>query len=235
MLPNREPATLLGAPPADPVEAERLSWQLPPYLGAHRLDILPAVLSKHIDLSVDGRHVARLNKPSLRQPWSETTFVLSAVSVVVAGIWHEPVMHTDVFAAGESLRDGRPIEDVGRSAPTPVTGYELWFRTGFTLFPGRFIPPWIAASAGVALLGLLAVWLLGLEGAIAGAIFLVAAWVLILDYVWTWFAATVRLHRLLLSRPELGDARRLAVISAAFISYPVVTLGALAAILIVAR
>lgn len=220
---------------SDEIAAERVHWDLPTSTGEHGLDILPSAVGTRVSLEVDGHGIGQLPKPSVRSPWSETSISVGGTVFVVALTWHYPVMHTDVFHAGASLRDGRNLEQARAAAPAPVRGYELWFRTGFSLTRGPLAPKWATALAvgGLAVVGLVVV--APIPEKLGGTIMLAGAYAIIAAWVWYWLAFTVAVHRYLLRHAELGDAVRAAVLVGSFSGFPVVTIASAAAVVLLAH
>src|SRR5262245_42227833 len=100
-------------------ELERLHWIVEIGDRSHILDLIPGVLGT-VAIQVDGEDVAHVRKPTPQRPWQEASFEIGGEPVVVAASWHRPVMHTDVFVAGRSVRYGRTLEVARAVAPHPA-------------------------------------------------------------------------------------------------------------------
>jgi len=220
-------------------EHERLEWTVEAGGGEHILDLIPGVLGS-VAVQVDGRTVGRVPKPTPQRPWRETRIEIDGEPVDVAVISNRPVMHTDVFVGGRSVRDRRTLEQAREAAPRPATNYETWIGGYY----GHRRPMWrpvlsrgmaiLAVISAVALVVLL-VWMARPSGLLAGLAVIVA---LVLGY-WAWFttwtALMARVHLALLKRPELGETRRLAWFTAAMLGYPVLSVAVVVLVYGVAR
>jgi hypothetical protein len=196
------------------VASERLRWQVEVDGKVRGIDLAPAAIGKSVSVLIDGRVLGRLPKPTPQRPWREAAFEIDNEAVLVGLTWHFPVMRTDVFVDGRSVRDGRPTESVRAEAPAPLSNYETWFGAMFRtpFFGSRPRPPgpwpiivtacvlvWVAAFAvspfppALRLIG-------------AGAL-LLSGLVLILAIVWSMLAFGQRVHLELLARPSLGEWR----------------------------
>ena len=210
------------------VARERLHWTFEIDGDRHTIDLLPTLLTGSVNVDLDGRRVTRLSKPRPQDPWRERALVVGGRAVLVAVIW-AAVMQTDVFIDGRSVLDGRSIDERRRDAPEAVHGYELWFGrfVGGGVLPTTLEVAYLAAIAGVfGLITVAALWVRGVEPprVALGGILYAAALFLILMGVQLWFGLTGEVNRRLLARPDLGDARRVALISIAFIGLPVALL-----------
>ena len=208
-------------------DRERLHWTIDAARGEHILDLIPGVLGS-VAVEVDRRTVGHVPKPSPQEPWRETRIEIDGEPVDVALIWNRPVLQTDVFVGGRSVRDRRTIDQARAATPRPATNYETWVGGMYRyrrpmwrpiLSPGMAVLAVISAGA----LLLILVWMAQPTGLIAGVVVIVA---LVLGYwVWftTWTALMARVHLALLRRPELGETRRLAWFTAAMLGYPVLS------------
>ena len=176
-------------------------------------------------VEVDGRPVGRLRKPTQQHPWREGAFEVDHDTILVGLTWHFPVMRTDVFVSGRSVRDGRPIEAVRAEAPASLSNYEVWVE-GASGRPGARLTRSTAAS--------LVDPHRGLGGGVdrrprglapppalrlpVGALLLIGYVVLFLAFLRSVRAFGWRVHRELLARPSLGDGR-VAIWFAAFAGY----------------
>jgi hypothetical protein len=150
--------------------------------------------------------------------------------MLVSLTWHFPVMRTDVFIDGRSVRDGRPIEIVRADAPAALSNYETLLARCFptSSFGQRPRPPraWLVIVTVCALVWVAAFALSPLPPPLrligAGAV-LVSGLVLLFGIVWSLGAFGERVHRELLARPSLGEWRA-ALWFLAFVGY-VVLLG----------
>jgi hypothetical protein len=223
------------------VGLERLRWHVEVRGRTHGLDLLPAAIGKSIAVEVDGRPRGHLPKPTPQQPWREGIFEVDGTDVVVALAWHVPVMRTDVFVAGTSVRDGRTIDAVRRDAPAPLSNYEAWlgeaYRTPFVGSrprPPRAWPLVVAAAVLVWIVGIAVVPLppeLRLPG---GAALAVSGFVLVVAFIWSMLAFAQRVHERLLARPSLGD-RRVALWFAALLGYAVAGVAVVTLFVLAAR
>ena len=191
-------------------------------------------------VEVDGRPVGRLRKPTQQHPWREGAFEVDHDTILVGLTWHFPVMRTDVFVSGRSVRDGRPIEAVLAEAPASLSNYEVWVGGYFqSLGQGsRARPrrPWsilIAASAAVWIVVLVASPLPPALRLPVGALLLIGYVVLFLAFLRSVRAFGWRVHRELLARPSLGDGR-VAIWLAAFAGYLLLGVGVVILLLAVA-
>lgn len=120
--------------------AERLRWTVEAGGGSHGLDLIPAVVVRSVAVEVDGRKIGRIPKPTPQRPWREATFSIDGEPVRVALTWHFPVMRTEVFVNGRSLRDGRAIDAARADAPEPATNYDVWVGGALSRPPSGFHP-----------------------------------------------------------------------------------------------
>jgi hypothetical protein len=213
------------------VELERLHWVVEIGGRSHILDLVPGVLGT-VALEVDGHLAGHLRKPAPQRPWVETTIDVDGQQVVIAVSWHRPVMHSDVFVGGRSIRSGRPIEVARSAAPRPASNYETWVGGLYRYrIPGRpaLATRWMAIAGAISLLALavIFIWMVRPSGVLVGAIALVAMVVLFFIWFASWTAVTTRVHLALLDRPELDDTRRVAWFTAALLGYPVLSVAVL--------
>jgi hypothetical protein len=220
-------------------ERERLHWTIEAGGGEHILDLIPGVLGS-VAVEVDGRTVAHVAKPTPQDPWHETRIEIDSEPVDVALIWNRPVLHTDVFVGGRSVRDRRTLEQARAAAPRPATNYETWIGGLYRYRRPMWRPilsPWMAIIAVVSALalGVVLIWMARPSGLIAAAVVVVA--MVVGFWVWftTWTALTTRVHLALLKRPELGETRRLAWFTAALLGYPVLSVAVVVLVYGVAR
>ena len=220
-------------------ERERLHWTIETAGGEHVLDLIPGVLGS-VAIQVDGRTVGHGAKPTPQQPWRETRIEIDDEPVEVVLISNRPVMFTDVFVNGRSIRDRRMLEQAREAGPPPATNYETWIGGLYgyrrpmwrpILSPGMAI---IAVISAVALIDIL-VWMARPSGLLAALVVVVA---MVLGYVvWftTWTALMARVHLALLKRPDLDETRRLAWFTAAMLGYPVLSVAVVVLVYGVAR
>jgi hypothetical protein len=221
------------------IELERLHWRVDVDGRDHVIDLIPGVLGSVV-VEVDGATVAHVPRPAPQRPWHETRFDLDGTSVDVAVIWHRPVIHTDVFVGGRSIRDRRTLEQARDAAPRPATNYDTWIGGVF-----RYrVPPrpailtrgmGIAAAISLVALAVVFTWTSRPSGPIAGLVVGVAMVSLFLIWFATWTAVTTRVHLALLARPELGDQGRVAWFTVALLGYPVLSLAVVVLMYGVAR
>ena len=221
------------------VELERLHWVVEIGDRSHRLDLIPGVLGT-VAIEVDGRLVGHVRTPAPQRPWNETTIDADGEAVVVAVSWHRPVIHTDVFVGGRSVRDRRTIEAARASAPRPATNYDTWVGGLYRYrVPTRppFVSRWMAVVGIISVLALAVIlfWMTRPSGLVAAVI--VGAAMVALFIVWfaTWTAVTTRVHLALLDRPQLDDSRRVAWFTAALLGYPVLSVAVVVLVYGVAR
>jgi hypothetical protein len=221
------------------LELERLHWTLDIDGKSHILDLLPGVLGT-VAIEVDGRHVGEVRKPAPQRPWVEATVEIDGEPVIVAVRWHRPVIHTDLFVDGRSVRDGRTIEAARVAAPKPASNYETWIGGLYRYrIPGRpaVMTRWMAVAGVISLLALavIFIWMVRPSGVVVGAVALVA--MVVLFFVWfaSWTALTTRVHLALLDRPELDDTRRVAWFTAALLGYPVLSVAVIVLVYGIAR
>jgi hypothetical protein len=163
-----------------------------------------------VAVEVDGQPVARLRKPTPQRPWRETHVELAGEHMTVALIRHFPVMQTDLFRGGISIRDGRPIETVKADAPPPLSNYDAWVGACYRR-PSPRTPGWARWLVGISL----AVWFLGLAGSpypeaarpLVAAALAVTGTFLTVVLAFSVAYVAERVHRLLVERPSLGDWR----------------------------
>ena len=156
-----------------------------------------------------------MDRPTRRRPWTEAPLGSNGRAIVVSLTWNVPVMPTDVFVDGMSIRDGGGVEAARGAAPSPMGVYED--RIG-GLFAYRvatrrpFLRRWMSVVAVVAVVVL--VVFVRIEppptGILAGTIVAVPLTTLCVLWFRTWIVVIGRTHRALLARPELGDTGRLA-------------------------
>jgi hypothetical protein len=218
--------------------AERLRWTIEAGGATHGLDLIPAAAIRSVDVQADGRTIGRIPKPTSQRPLREAVFAIDGEPVLVVLTWHVPVMLTDVFVRGRSVRDGRTIDAARADAPPPLTNYEVWFGAMFRtpFFGSRPRPPrgWPAL-----VLGCVAVWVVTLAASPltpalrlpAGAALLVTGMLLILALAWSMLAFGQRVHEALLAHPALGDWR-VALWFAAFVGYALLILVVAGALLV---
>jgi hypothetical protein len=204
---------------------ERLHWTIEVGAATHRLDLIPGAAVRWVDVQADGRTIGRVPKPTPQRPLREAVFAIDGEPVLVALTWHFPVMLTDVFVRGRSVRDGRSIDAAHADAPSPLTNYEVWFGAMFRtpFFGSRPRPPrdWPALVLGCVMVWLLILAASPLVPALrlpAGVALLVTGVLLIVAHVWSTLAFGQRVHEALLVRPALGDWR-VALWLAAFVGY----------------
>lgn len=215
---------MTGAEPPS-VAAERLRWRVDVGGTVRGIDLAPAAIGKSVSVLIDGLALGRMPKPTPQQPWREAAFQIGDEAVLVGLTWHFPVMRTDVFVGGRSVRDGRPIEVARADAPAARSNYEAWFGAMFRTpyFGSRPRRPrawpvivtacvlvWVAAFA-------LSPFPPALRLVAAGAL-LVSGLVLIGAIVWSILAFGQRVHLELLARPSLGEWR-VALWLLAFVGY----------------
>ena len=194
--------------------AERLRWSVEAGGTTHGVDLIPAAFVRSVAVQADGRTIGRIPKPTPQRPWREATFSIAGEPIRVALTWHFPVMLTDVFVRGRSVRDGRTIDEARADAPAPLTNYEVWFgaMVATPFFGSRPRPPraWPALVLGCAV-----IWLVGLAASpfapavrplVAATLVLTGA-LLTLAFAWSILAISQRVHVALLARPALGDWR----------------------------
>lgn len=221
------------------IDRERLHWTIEGGGGEHILDLIPGVLGS-VAVEVDGRTVGHVAKPTPQQPWHETRIEIDREPVDVALIWNRPVVHTDVFVRGRSIRDRRTIEQAREAAPRPATNYETWIGGLYRYRRPMWRPilsPVMAIAGVVSALALVVIliWMSRASGLILGVVAVVA---MVLGYtVWfmTWTALMARVHLALLRRPELGETRRLAWFTAAMLGYPVLSVAVVVLVYGIAR
>lgn len=217
-------ASMTGAERTN-VASERLRWQVEVGGKVRGIDLAPAAIGKSVSVLIDGRVLGRMPKPTPQRPWREAAFEIDNEAVLVGLTWHFPVMRTDVFVGGRSVRDGRPIESVRAVAPAALSNYETWFGALFRtpLFGSRPRPPraWPVIVMACVLVWVVAFALSPFPPALrligAGAL-LVSGLGLILTIVWSMLAFGQRVHRELLARPSLGEWRA-ALWFLAFVGY----------------
>lgn len=221
---------------SDGVQRERLQWSLDTGARSYALDLFPAAFGGSVSLQIDGRVVRRMPKPKPQRPWQETALEIDGQPVVVALIWHHPVMRTDVFLGARSLLDGRTIDDVRKAAPSPMSNYATWVGGLFwnKVAPRRpFLPRMLGLVALAAIVVPVALFALlprpiGLAVGLAWAVVAFVAYLIVLlIWVRSWGVVAERAHLHLLTRPELGDAGRLVRFFAAFVGYGLAALAAL--------
>ena len=221
------------------IELERLHWVVEMGDRSHILDLIPGVLGT-VAVEVDGRLAGHVRKPAPQRPWEEATIEVDDEPVIVVASWHRPVMHTDVFVAGRSVRYGRTIEAARAGAPRPATNYETWVGGLYRYrIPGRpaIVTRWMAVAGVVSVLALAVVfiWMARPSGLVAAVITLVALIALFFIWFTSWTAITTRVHLALLDRPELDDTRRVAWFTAALLGYPVLSVAVLVLVYGLAR
>lgn len=224
MIPTQIPQAH-RASDSNAVRRDLLHWSIATDRGAHTLDIVPAFVGRGASIEVDGVGVLRIPKPSVQRPWSEGEILVDGAGIIIALIWHDLVMHTDVFQDGVSLVDGRSVSQAREAPPAPIAGYERWFRTNFTLTRGSLTPRWTAALMLSGFVALVVIALSHASGTIAGSIALIGCWAMIIAWVWYWLAFTVTVHRRLLRRPRDGDFMRAGILASSFLAFPLFTLG----------
>jgi hypothetical protein len=210
------------------VARERLHWSIPTGGRGHQLDLVPGVIGRSVRVVLDGQTVARLSKPSQQHPWREADVTIDGETLIVALIWHVPVMRTDVFAGGRSLLDGRTVDDARQAAPAPRSDYEVWLRGLYRArIPAKrqLITPLMAlvALASVVALAFLMVWQPRPAGPLAGLVAAIAMVGAALIWFRSWAVITDSAHGWLIVRPELGDPVRVLGFFGAFIGYAVVS------------
>ena len=220
-------------------ERERLHWTIESGGGEHTIDLIPGVLGS-VAVEVDGRTVDHVPKPTPQEPWRETRIEIDDELVDIAVIWNRPVLYTDVFMRGRSVRDRRTLEQAREAGPRPATNYETWIGGIFRYRRPMWRPilsPVMAVLAVASALALVVMvfWAARPSGLIAGFLFIVA--MVVGSWVWftTWSALMARVHLALLKRPELGETRRLAWFTAAMLGYPVLSVAVVVLVYGVAR
>jgi hypothetical protein len=183
------------------------------------------VIGNTVTVAIDGRPLGRMPKPTPQQPWREATYRIEDGEVLVGLTYHFPIMRTDVFVGGRSLRDDRSVEAVRADVPPALSNYETWFGAMYRapFFGSRPRPPraWPAVVTACLLVWAAMLALSPLPPALrvvgAGAL-LVSGIVLMLALVWSMLEIGQRVHRELLARPSLGDWR-VALWFLAFVGY----------------
>ena len=193
---------------------ERLRWQVELGGTVRGIDLAPAAIGNSVTVLIDGRPLGRMPKPTPQHPWREAAFQIDNEAVLAGLTWHVPVMRTDVFVGGRSVRDGRPIEIVRAEAPTALSNYETWFGAMFRtpFFGSRPRPPraWPVVVVACMLICAAVVALSPFPPAlrlVASGAWLVSGIVLTVAIVWSLLAFGQRIHRELLARPSLGEWR----------------------------
>ena len=220
-------------------ERERLHWTIEAGGGEHILDLIPGVLGS-VAVLVDGRTVAHLPKPKPRRSWRELQIEIGHEPVDIVLISNRPVMYTDVFVGGRSVRDRRTIDQARAAAPEPASLYEAtiggydWYQRPRRL---PIVDRWVAIPAIVSLVALAVVliWAVRPMGLIAAGVVLIAMLTLVRVWFATFHAVLSRVHLALLDRPELGEERRVAWFVAAMLGYPVVSVALVVLVYGVAR
>jgi len=220
-------------------EHERLEWTIGPGGAEHILDLIPGVLGS-VAIKVDGRTVGHVPRPTPQHPWRDTRIEIDGEPVDVAVIWNRPALYTDVFVGGRSVRDRRTVDQARATAPRPATNYETWIGAVFRYRRPFRLP---VLSRGMAILAVVCLLVIaGLlilvarpAGFVAAAVFGLALLVLFNIWLISWKALTARVHLALLSRPELGDSRRLAWFCVAFLGFPVLSVAVVVLLYGVAR
>ena len=214
------------------VAAERVHWSVDVGGRTYRLDLIPGVLGRRsVVFKIDGRTINRMHAPTPQGPWREAHTTIAGEPVVIGLTWHVPVMHTDVFVGGRSLRDGRTLESVRGDAPKALTNYEVWIGDLFLVpffgsrpRPPRFAPVLLAVAAAVWVIALVASPLAPQLRVPMGAALVVTAIVLVLSFLWSWVVVAEGIHRALLARPQLGDAGRVLIFFAGYVAYVIVAM-----------
>jgi hypothetical protein len=212
------------------VAAERVHWPVEVGGRSYRLDLIPGVLGRRsVVFKIDGRTINRMAAPTPQVPWREAHTTIAGAPVVIGLTWHFPVMHTDVFIGGRSLRDGRTLDSVRGDAPDAMSNYEVWlgglFRVPFFSSrprPPRFAPMAVAIAAVVWIVALFASPFPPEWRGIVAAVLAATGVTLVLSFVWSWLAVAERLYRALLARPQLGNAARVVAFFAGFLAYPII-------------
>jgi hypothetical protein len=221
------------------IEQERLNWTITAGGGEHILDLIPGVLGS-VALVVDGRTVGHVAKPAPQQPWHETRIEIDGEPVDVAVSFNRPVMHTDVFVGGRSVRDRRTLDQARAAAPRPVTNYETWIGGLFSYHRPTWGPILSRRTGIIAVLCALAVGvvLVGMSrpsGLLAVVLLTVGFYGGLVIWFVTWRAVMARVHLALLRRPQLGDQQRVAWFTAAMLGYPVLSVAVVVLVYGVAR
>jgi hypothetical protein len=213
------------------VAAERVHWPVEVDGRSYRLDLLPLAHRRSVVYKIDGRRINQMAAPTPQVPWREARTTIAGEPVVIGLTWHFPVMHTDVFLGGRSVRDGRSLESVRGDAPKALTNYEVWlgglFRVPFfgsRPRPPRFAPVLVAIAVGVWVIALVASPLAPAWRLPVAAALVVTGVVVMLSFVWSWVVVAERIHRALLGRPQLGDAGRVLAFFAGLVAYPIVAM-----------
>jgi hypothetical protein len=214
------------------VAAERVHWPVEVGGRSYRLDLIPGVLGRRsVVFKIDGRAINRMAAPTPQVPWREAHTTIAGESVVIGLTWHFPVMHTDVFVGGRSLRDGRTLDSVRGDTPRAMTNYEVWLGGLFRVpFFGsrprspRFATLLVAIAAAVWIVALFATPFPPEWRGVVAAVLAATGIVLMLSFVWSWLVVAERLHRALLARPRLGNAARVLAFFTGFVAYPIVAL-----------
>lgn len=221
------------------VDLERLHWVVEIGDRSHILDLIPGLLGS-VAIEVDGHGVGRVRAPAPQRPWQEATIEVDGEPIVVAVSWHRPVMHTDVFVGGRSLRYGRTLEAARSVAPKPASDYETWIGGLYRYrIPPRpaLVTRWMGVVGVISLLALvvLFIWMARPSGVVAAVITLVALVALFFIWFTSWTAVTTRVHLSLLDRQELDDSRRVAWFVAVLLGYPVLSVAVIVLLYGVAR
>jgi hypothetical protein len=196
------------------VSLERLRWHIQIGGIPRGIDLVPAAVGNSVAVELDGRPLGRLPKPTPQRPWRDAAFEVQGEAVLIGLTWHFPVMRTDVFVGGRSVRDGRQVDAVRAAAPAALSNYEVWlggvYRTppfGSRPHPPRAWPVVVAAA--------IAMWVLAIAWSPfpdplrlpAAAVLAISGVVLILSMLSSMLAVGQRVHEALLTRPSLGDWR----------------------------
>lgn len=221
------------------IELERLHWSFEVAGRPIVLDLIPGILGS-VAVEVDDRTVGRLPKPKARSPWRETAIEIDGERVDIALTWNRPVMHTDVFVGGRSLRDRRTIEQARAGAPKPASLYDVCIGAVYGYRrPARppFVNRWMAVLAIVSLLAVAVViiWMARPSGVLTAAVVGIAMLVFFVAWFASWNAVITRVHLALLDRPQLDDSRRVAWFTVALLGYPVLSVAAVVLLYGVAR
>jgi hypothetical protein len=221
------------------VELERLHWVVEVDGRSHLIDLIPGVLGT-VAIEVDGRRIGHVPQPAPQRPWREASIEIDGEPVIVAVSFRRPVLHTDVFVGGRSVRDRRALDLARDAAPRALTNYETWVGGAFicgVLWRRPILSRWLAAVGVVSLLtlGVMLIWMSRPSGVLAAAVVAVAMVGLFFAWFVSWTALTTRVHLALLERPELGEARRLAWFTAALLGYPVLSVAVVVTVYGVAR
>lgn len=122
---------------------------------------------------------------------------------------------------GHKRRSEAQAQELVSVAPSR---FERWTKTNVTgVSSSRLAPPWVLGASAASIGAMVVAVAVLRSGSIAGVLFGAGAVVATVLFVSRWFVITAKARRYLVTRGDLGDWTRLAILAAIYVLIPVGT------------